>query len=171
MPEVSVTSTPQNEKTVNRSGKRSGFLLPLGRGWSLDPMSMMREISEEMDRFLRGINGESATETWLPAIDLDRSNGKLVVSAELPGVRKEDIKVEVGDGELYLSGERNEESKEDREGYHRRERRYGQFFRSVPLPEGAKLDQIQADLKDGVLKVSIPVPEIEKKTRQIPVKD
>jgi len=94
---------------------------------------------------------------------------KLVISAELPGLKKEEVKVEVSDDALVIEGERKQEHKEDHEGYHRWERSYGRFYRSLPLPEGARTDQVKAELKDGVLKVSIPAPETAKKSRQVPV--
>ena len=76
----------------------------------------------------------------------------------------------LGEGALIIQGERKQEHKEDHEGFHRWERSYGQFYRSIPLPEGAKTDQAKAELTDGVLKVSVPVAETKKKTtRQVPI--
>jgi len=93
-----------------------------------------------------------------------------IVTAELPGLKKEDVKVELTEDALIIQGERKQEHKEDHEGFHRWERSYGQFYRSIPLPEGAKTDQAKAELTDGVLKVSVPVPEAKKKTtRQVPI--
>lgn len=130
---------------------------------------MMREFTDEMDRMFRGNGSETEIRTWAPTTDVQRCDGSLVVSAELPGLKKEDVKVEVTDEALVIQGERKQEHKEDHEGYHRWERSYGGFYRSIPLPEGAKTDQVKAELKDGVLKVSIPVPELAKKSRQVPV--
>ena len=108
-------------------------------------------------------------EPWTPTVDIQQCNGDLVVTVELPGLKKEDVKVELTDDSLVIQGERKHEHKEDHEGFHRWERSYGQFYRSIPLPEGAKTDQAKAELTDGVLKVSVPVPETKKKPRQIPV--
>jgi len=92
------------------------------------------------------------------------------VTAELPGLKKEDVKVELTEDALIIQGERKQEHKEDHEGFHRWERSYGQFYRSIPLPEEAKTDQAKAELTDGVLKVSVPVAETKKKTtRQVPI--
>ena len=102
-------------------------------------------------------------------MDVRQCNGDLVVTAELPGLKKEDVKVELTDDSLVIQGERKHEHKEDHEGFHSFERSYGQFYRSIPLPEGAKTDMARAELTDGVLKVSVPVAEAKKKTRQIPV--
>jgi HSP20 family protein len=85
------------------------------------------------------------------------------------GPQEGEVKVELTDDALVIQGERKREHKEDHEGYHRWERSYGQFYRSVPLPEGAKTDQVKAELQDGILKVSVPVPQAEKKSRQVPI--
>ena len=108
-------------------------------------------------------------EPWTPTVDVQQCNGDLVVTAELPGLKKEDVKVELTDDSLVIQGERKQELKEDHEGFHSVERSYGQFYRSIPLPEGARTDQAKAELTDGVLKVSVPVPAAKKTTRQIPV--
>lgn len=136
---------------------------------SLSPFAAMRDLSDEMERMLRGVRSRADIEAWIPTMDIERCNGNLVVSAELPGLKKDDIKLEVSDDALVIEGERKQEHKEDHEGYHRWERSYGKFYRSILLPEGAKTDQVKAELKDGVLKVSIPVPETQQKTRQVAI--
>jgi HSP20 family protein len=96
-------------------------------------------------------------------------NGKLLVSAELPGLKKEDIKVQVSDDALILEGERKQEKEEKREGYYHSERSYGRFYRSIPLPEGATLDKASAEFINGILEVSIPVAETKQKRLEVPV--
>jgi HSP20 family protein len=143
-------------------------MFPFGRFFGLSPFALMREFTDEMDQLMRG--GPSAElQTWAPSIDIRQCNGTLEVAAELPGLKKEDVKVEVTDDSLVIEGERKQEHKEDHEGYHRWERSYGRFYRAIPLPEGAKTEQVKAELKDGVLRVSIPVPESKSKARQVPV--
>lgn len=137
---------------------------PFGRFFSLNPFGMMREFANEMDRMIRG-----ELESWAPTMDVQQCNDNLVISAELPGLKKEDVKVEVADDTLVIQGERKQQHKEDHPGYHRFERNYGRFYRAIRLPEGARADQVKAELKDGILAVSIPVPEAAKKSRQIPV--
>lgn len=144
-------------------------MFPFGKFFGLSPFAMMREFTEEMDKvFRRGAPSVEAG-TWAPAIDVQLSNGNLIVTAELPGLKKEEVKVELSDDAVVIKGERKTEHIEKREGYHSSERSYGQFYRSIPLPEGAKTDQAKAELADGVLKVSVPVPESKKTVRQIPV--
>jgi HSP20 family protein len=173
MPEVTVTkekSPAKQEATAPRPwGELSMPMFPFGRFFGLSPFAMMREFTEEMDKVFRGTAPSGQVGTWAPAIDVQRSNGSLIVTAELPGLKKEEVKVELSDDALVIKGERKSEHKEEREGYYKSERSYGQFYRSIPLPEGAKADQAKAELNDGVLKVSVPVPESKKTVRQIPV--
>jgi len=146
-------------------------LFPFERSFGLTPFSWMREFTREMDRVFRGLTPSVETEAWAPAIDIHESNGILSVTAELPGLKKDEVKVEVTDDALIIEGERKREHKEDREGYHRLERSYGRFYRAIPLPEGAKTDQVKAELSDGILKVALPVPEVKKHVRQISVEE
>lgn len=152
---------------VSRFDELFAPVCPVGRFVGLNPFAMIREFSEEMDRLYRG-NGP-ALEAWAPAVDIQRSDGSLVETAELPGMKKEEVKVEVTGDALIIEGERKRENKEDKEGYHRYERSYGKFSRSIPLPEGAKADQAKAVLNDGVLKISLPAPEVKRQIRQITV--
>ncbi len=148
-------------------------MVPLGRWFGVNPFALMRELTEEMDRVFQGSapGREKGAElgAWSPAVDVRQCNGDLVITAELPGLKKEEVRVELTEDALVIQGERKREHKEDHEGYHRWERSYGQFYRSIPLPEGAKTDQVKADLQDGILKISVPVPQVEKKSRQVPI--
>ena len=144
-------------------------MIPFGRHFGWGPFGLMRQWSEEADRALRGVLPGAQLEPWAPTVDVQQCNGDMVVTAELPGLKKEEVKVELTEDSLVIQGERKHEHKEDHEGYHSFERSYGQFYRSIPLPEGAKTDQAKAELTDGVLKISMPVQETKKKTRQVPV--
>jgi HSP20 family protein len=83
------------------------------------------------------------------------------VRADLPGLKKEDIKIDVTDSALTIEGERREDHEEDREGYYRSERSYGSFYRVVPLPEGAITDSAKAHFNDGVLEIVVQAPPRE----------
>ena len=146
-------------------------MFPFSRYFGWGPSGLMRELGEEMERAFRGVAAGVPSEPWIPAVDIRQCDGDVVVTAELPGLKKEDVKVELTENALIIQGERKQEHKEDHEGFHRWERSYGQFYRSIPLPEGAKSDQAKAELTDGVLKISMPVGETKKKTRQIPVEE
>jgi HSP20 family protein len=143
------------------------------RWFGLSPFALLRDFSDEMDRAFRGempaMGNGSVLAAWSPALDVRQCDGSLVVTAELPGLKKDEVKVEVTDDTLVIRGERQREHKEDHEGYHRWERSYGQFYRSVALPDGAKMDQVKAELQDGLLKISVPVRQSEKKSREVPI--
>jgi HSP20 family protein len=95
----------------------------------------------------------------MPRVDVFEREGKLVVKAELPGVKKDDINLEIEDGDLVLRAERKEEREVKEENWYRMERSFGSLYRRLPLPEGAQADQITANLSDGVLEVTIPKPQ------------
>jgi len=167
MADVAVARQKQEPAEINRW---LGFETPLFRGslFGVNPFALMRQFTEEMDQTLgQAGNGNGA---WRPVIEVQQKEGKLIVKAEIPGVKKEDVKVNVTETALTLEGERKQEKEEKREGYYHSERSYGNFFRSIPLPEGAKTDQTAAQFKDGVLEVTIPVPEVKAKSQQIPIK-
>lgn len=92
-----------------------------------------------------------------------------MVSAELPGLDKNDVHVEVTDEGLAISGERKREHEEQREGYYHSERSYGRFYRLIPLPEDAKIDQVKASFNNGVLEIIVPAPQPERKRREVPI--
>jgi len=119
-------------------------------------------------RFGQGFGGGEVG-PWSPAVEVAERDNKLVVTAELPGLNKEDVKVHVTDEGLVIEGERKQEHEENRGGIHRSERSYGHFYRLIPLPEGANAEQAQAQFNNGVLEVTIPIPEEQQRRRQIPV--
>lgn len=104
-----------------------------------------------------------------PVIEIQRSDGNLEVTAELPGLKKEEVKVEMMADALVIHGERRNEAREDHEGFHRFESSYGKFYRAIPLPEGVKRDAVKAELGGGVLRIHVPVTEVTKNTRAVPV--
>jgi len=142
---------------------------PVGRFFGLSPFAIMREFTEEMDKVFRGT--EPALKAWTPTIDIHKLNGNLVVTVELPGLKKEEVKVTTTDTALIIEGERKLEHKEDQGGYHRYERSYGNFYRAIPLPEGANAELTKAELTEGILKVTIPVPEAKKNVRPVKVEE
>ena len=168
MAEAAVAKQPKQER--DEPTRWLGLETPLFRGslFGVNPFALMRQFTDEMDRAFGQISNGGAE--WRPAIEVEEKEGKLLVTAELPGVKKEDVKVNVTDNTLTLEGERKHEKEEKREGYYHSERSYGKFLRSIPLPEGAKIDQTAAQFKDGVLEITVPVPAAKEKAKQIPVK-
>jgi HSP20 family protein len=98
---------------------------------------------------------------WRPAVDIYEKENGIVLKAELPGIEKKDISIDVKDRVLTLKGDRAAESETEGKNYYRRERTYGEFQRVFTLPEGVNAEDIKADFKDGVLEVHIPKAEVE----------
>lgn len=145
------------------------------------PWKMFEDFREEMEELWRARNWptfphfpklatKATTETWLPSTDVYRTNGDLVVKADLPGLKKEDVEVFVEDGFLVVMGERHEEKEEKEKEYFRCERNYGSFYRRVPLPEDFDAGKISAKVHDGILEVTVPLPAAAaKETKKIAV--
>ena len=140
-----------------------------------NPVREMNDFHRQMDRFFHtpflrvgAPSDESRAETWHPSVDVFESEDALVINAELPGLSKDDIDVNIDEGKLTLSGERKSDSEVKEDKFYRRERTYGKFVRTFALPADIDPDKISAEFKDGVLKIEIPKPE-EKKPRQITV--
>jgi HSP20 family protein len=138
--------------------------------YSFSPFSMMRRLSEEMDRAFAtsfGLGRGFEQGMWSPPVDIRQKDGNLEISAELPGLGKDDVRVEcAGDG-IVIQGEKKQEHETDEGGWRRTERSYGHFYRRIPLPEGADADRAKAEFKDGVLRVRVPVANKER--RSVPI--
>ena len=115
-------------------------------------------------------DGEEFTlTTWAPRVDITEDDKEYVINAELPGVKKEDVKVSIENGVLSISGERKTEKEEKGKKYHRVEQTYGTFMRSFTLPEGSSGEKISAEFRDGILKVRLPKGE-EAKAKAVEIK-
>jgi HSP20 family protein len=133
---------------------------------------LSHELDEMFNRF--GLDRpfvEPKEGAWMPAIEMFTKNNEFVVRAEIPGLKKEDIVVEITDDQLVLKGERKEEKEEKGETFYRTERTYGSFYRAVPLPEGVKTETAKANVKDGVLEVTMPMTKVEEKKRRLEIKE
>lgn len=153
---------------------------------TFSPFGFMRKFAEDMERLFEDFEGfrfpslygreffpfrkEFGHVDWVPKVEVLQSNGGLKVRAELPGLKKDDVKVELTDEALTISGERKEEKEEKREGFYRSERSYGSFYRQIPLPEGVKADKASATFNNGVLEVTMQVPKIEPHGRRLEIK-
>lgn len=118
-------------------------------------------IDTRFPEFSRRWQALSKMRDWTPAIDVSTGDKEIIVKADLPGVKKEDIKVSVDGGFLTISGERKEEKETKEKNYYFSERSEGSFYRSIRVPDGADADSIQASYKDGVLTVTVPTPKAE----------
>lgn len=163
-----------NAGTGGVSRRSSSFPFTSQDMFTMHPFTLMRRMSEEMDRMfadaLSGFPGSGSGRggNWSPAIEVKQQGDQYIVCAELPGLKKEDVKVELQENALVIQGERKFENEENTGGVHRTERRYGQFYRAVPLPEGAEADKARARFENGMLEVSIPVA-VQNPRREIPI--
>ena len=131
-----------------------------------------REIDFLFDRFgLERTFFEPAETVWTPDVEMFRRDNTIVVRADVPGMTKNDLTIEVTDGQLVLRGERKQEKEEKKEGYYRAERTFGAFYRTLPLPDGVKLDDAKATIKDGVLEVTVPAPKLEETKRTLAIEE
>jgi HSP20 family protein len=147
------------------------------------PIDVFEALQDEMDRFWRRLSpelpvtprsrfrrGSGPGTAWAPRIDVYDRDNAIVVKAELPGIKKEDVQVELADGVLVIRGESKAESETKGEQYYRMERSIGSFYRRLPLPFEAKPEQVQANLTDGVLELRITRPaEMKPEPQKIPV--
>jgi len=134
-----------------------------------DPMreldSLQGDMNRLFDRFFEGRTTNGTSRRWIPAMDLVETADHLVLRGDLPGITEDDINIEIKDNVLTVSGERKAESEEKGEGYHRVERAFGSFSRSLTLPQGIDPERIEAGFDKGVLEVRIPKPAEAKPTR------
>ena len=141
--------------------------------WGTSPFTLMRRMLEDMDRLFEGsgparfastnerelerqIQGAAA---WAPRVEVSERDGRMVVRADLPGLRKEDVRVEVTDDAITIEGERRQEREVEGSGVYRSEVTYGSFYRAIPLPEGANADAAEARFANGVLEITIPLQQ------------
>jgi HSP20 family protein len=123
-----------------------------------EPFPGLKAFEESMTRLFNEPNGRP----WVPAVDIKETENELVLKADVPDVKFEDIDVHLENGALTLRGERKFESKEDKGGWHRIERSYGTFERVFDLPDTVNPEGVKADYKNGVLTVKLPKKEIAK---------
>ena len=151
----------------------------LGRTWpwgqDSGPFRAMQRMADEMDRMfddfgfgrrgLQPLRQETAGTLWAPQVETFQKDNELTIRADLPGLKREDVTVEINDRDICIHGERKHESDEERDGYYHSERSYGSFSRTIPLPEGAITEQAKATFRDGVLEITMPAPPASKGRR------
>lgn len=131
---------------------------------------LLRSFSPLLGRWPRMFENNGGTQyEWAPVADISETEKEYVVKAELPGVKREDVKVTLEDGVLTIQGERKVEKDEKGEKSHRVERFYGTFFRSFTLPDNVDAAGIRAESKDGVLNIHVPKLKVEK-TKAVEIK-
>jgi HSP20 family protein len=165
--------------TPTTNGPRRGELARREGRW--DPFGLLDELEQQMGRFWnqpfgawpmpRFFQRVPVSARWMPRLDIYEKDNQLVIEAELPGIRKEDVQVEVQGADLVIRGESRQQREVKDEDYYRTERSYGSFHRRLPLPFDVDPAQIQASMSDGVLAIRIPKPaESRTEARRIQVK-
>ncbi len=160
-------------KLTKHEKREPGTLVPVSRAWS--PFRELNRLHEQIDRLFEEplYNWMSPAaplfEGWSPAVDVYEDKDNVYVNAELPGMKKEGIKVSVSGELLNITGERKDESEYKGTDSYRSERYFGRFQRNIPLPVSVQEDKIHAEYKDGILTVTCPKRE-ETKRKQIEVK-
>jgi HSP20 family protein len=136
-----------------------------------DPFQQIAQLQRELDRTFRRVtpDGEGRQLGWMPAVDIEQTDDSIVLKMDIPGMRQEDVSIEVKNQTLTISGERQQEREEKHEGYYNRERVFGRFSRTFMLPEGVTPDDIEATFRDGVLTVRLPRPR-EEQPKSIEIK-
>jgi HSP20 family protein len=149
--------------------------------YGTNPLSTMRQLSDELDQLFESFfyplsargqrRQERAPALWVPEVEVTQQGNELRIRVDLPGVSKENINVEIHEQIVVIQGERREErTEEDQRGGARiMERRYGTFYRAIPLPDGAEAEKAEARMKDGVLEITIPVSE-DSSPRKVEIK-
>ena len=152
-------------------------------GSAFGPFAWMRQMQDQLDRAFTGLWGSSSGSSWSPdtafgpsdwspAIDVFQRGNDLVVRADVPGLSKDDITVDIADDQLTIRGDRRYEHEEERDGVFRSERSYGSFCRAIPLPQGAIADSAKATFKNGVLEVVIQAPSFDvRRGRRVEIKE
>jgi HSP20 family protein len=172
---------PSQRREVARSSPHTSFLQRWGESpfglmpqdvFHANPFSFLKRMAEEMDRVFQEVGSEREGRNgggWSPAIEVSQRAGKYSVRAERAGLEPNDVKVEVENDSLVIQRERKFEHEGKDGGVQQTERLYGLSYRSIPLPEGANVEQAQAKFHNGILEVTIPVPDQQANRRSIPI--
>ncbi|MDQ9170459.1 Hsp20 family protein [Oxalobacteraceae bacterium R-40] len=160
------TGKQEQGEQQGRQGGPQTWLPNILQGWD-DPMAVMRKMAEEMDQlFGRFIGRPMANRAgqggmagkWMPSIEIRQHENHLHVYAELPGIKKEDVHIEILHDKLSIEGQRHEHHYQTAQGYKRSERSYGRFYRMIPLPQGVDPESVKATMQEGLLEIKVPLP-------------
>lgn len=180
MPRNKNGKEPKQQRTGPRTlARREGDKSP---ATDLSPFSFVGRVMEEMDRlagdFGFGSGLRAAVDrnfplgAWAPQVEMFERDGELVLRADLPGLQRDDVKVELADGAVTIEGERRDENEEKGEGFYRSERSYGRFYRRLPLPEGVSTENASATFNNGVLELTMPAVKREARAaRKLEIRD
>lgn len=166
----------------SRSGRDLSSRWDTG-SYGFGPFAWMRQMQDQLDRAFAGLWGGSSGSSWTPdagfgpsdwapALDVFQRGNDLVIRADVPGLSKDDITVDIADDQLTIRGERRYDHEEERDGVYRTERSYGSFCRVVPLPQGAIADSAKATFNNGVLEIVVQSPSLDvRRGRRVEIKE
>jgi HSP20 family protein len=176
-------TTRTKHSASSKSPQKRDEITDIGTRLAATPFEFMRRFGEEMDKlfgdfdFGRGwlppaIARGATPGVWAPQIEMFEQDGELIVRADLPGLTRDDVNVEIDNDAITIEGERRSEQSEDREGYYRSERSYGKFYRRLPLPDGVEAENANATFRDGVLEITMNAPKrTESKPRKVAISE
>lgn len=168
---------PQRDEGRGVAPRRGTALDPYDYAFGGSPFRLMRRLNDDLDRLFENFGvGRLFPETtwptgiarfgvqegptlWSPHVEMFEQDGKLIVQADLPGLRKEDVQAQIEDDAVVISGERQQETKQNEGGRYVSERAYGSFYRVIALPEGVDAANATATFRDGVLRIEMPSPK------------
>ena len=143
--------------------------------WQSSPFNALQRFADEIDRMFENFGlgrrpersslWHEPADVWAPEVEVFQRNNELTIRADLPGLKRDEVTVEVAENAVTIQGERKREHSEEREGFYRTERSYGSFSRTIPLPEGAITEQAKASFDNGVLEITMPTPPASKARR------
>lgn len=171
--------TPQARQTGATEGQagRTPWLPGLMQAWN-EPFGLMRKMTEDMDQLIHNYIGRplndarlraTSTTGWTPPVEVAQRNRQFVVCAELPGVKREDVHIEIQRDRVTIEGDRLQEPPREDNEYRRSERSYGHFYRVIALPPGADPEAASASMRDGLLEITVPMPSNGKQGRKLEI--
>jgi HSP20 family protein len=174
------TNRKQSKPTNARTPEPLESPIETGSELAAAPLTIIKRFGEEMERLFgdfgkswsNSIGRDLGLNLWSPEVEMFERGGELVVRADLPGLTKDDINVQVADGGITIEGERRDQSEEQRDGFYHSERHYGKFYRRLPLPEGINPEDANATFRDGVLEITMEAPKRkDTKPRRLSIQD
>lgn len=182
-------SSKEGSQTLARQERDSAAMQRRGASgnWLASPVDVFDRMTEEMDRtfdrmfrdfgmprrswLTHPFRSRASEGSWAPRIETFQKGDRYIVRADLPGLKKDDVQVELTNEAVTIRGERRDEKEEEREGYYHSEREYGEFYRSIPLPDGVITESAQASFNNGVLEISMQAPPAETRSRRLEIKE
>ena len=169
----------QRETGMTPTGEERGGEMKRSPGRGAAPSGTFQRMIDDMDRMFDELGlgprrrsrfwNQGGMDGWMPDVDVSQRNSELTITVDLPGMKRDEISVEVTDEAIRIEGERRREHEEGRDGVYRSERSYGTFHRVIPLPDGAIIDEAKASFRDGVLEITVPCPPASTKARRLEI--